>query len=122
MPLKPGDTVTLSISPTVQLAPYQYLKPTASLTRKLGDDVESSLEEMSADLRKLAARATLMELNVVNDLYDALGSGDQKSLEAYCMKEIGYVAQGQSESAPVGPKPKPSLKSGIGKGPVKKGG
>ena len=119
MALKPGDIVRLTLSPTVKIAEYQYLKPSVTLERVIGDDTVSSLEEMNRDLRALAAQAVLNELNITNDLYDALGDKDIKSLQDYCLKEIGYGTEGQSTRRG-DPSRKPGPVKGLVKGLVKK--
>jgi hypothetical protein len=96
---KQGDRVTLSASPTIQIADYKYLKPHAAITRDLGPDVEGDLKKMEAELRRHVARSILVELNLSTDLYDALNENGVEGIADFCMKEIGYEPQSKAGSA-----------------------
>lgn len=85
MPFQPTDKITMSVSPAVQLAPYQWLRPHVSLTRAAGDDVNKTIEDMSQDLRKLALHAATVELGLCDELAAAITQGD---LTTYLQKAV----------------------------------
>lgn len=100
MPIQPGDKVTLSINPTVQLAEFHYVKPHASITRECGDDPEATLDEMQQDLHGMICRAMAAELGVLQDLYDALEEG-KDALVDYCLANLNgatHESEGQTRS------------------------
>ncbi len=106
MAIRPGDTVSIQINPSVQLSQYTYLKPSARITRVIGEDVEASLTELEVDLRKMVVRTAALELNLLNDLTEAVSSGD---LNNYIEKELANVPQVTTERKPesgVGPQPR----------------
>ena len=85
--MKPGDLITLSISPTFQYADFRYLKPSASITRALGESPEESLAEMESDLRKLVMRSLSLEISVLADLDSALREGGTDGVVDYCTNQ-----------------------------------
>lgn len=91
--LKAGDTVTLGCGPTVKIGEsFVFLKPHATIQRKLSDDIESDLQEIGAELRTLLMRSLRIEIIAINDIYSALGEGsDLEALVSMCEKEIGNV-------------------------------
>lgn len=119
MALKPGDIVTLTINPTVCIAPYTFLKPGASLTRALGDDTVSSLKEMEEDVRALSLQAAAAELDIATSLKNAVDAG---TLEAYVAEEITNGTQGPiAQSAARQPVKAVAAQAGTGV-PVRKTG
>lgn len=95
MPLRPGDEVSLTASPTIALGEFQFLKPGATVKRVLSDDVEGDLEQIQQDLRHVLDRSCLVELHALNDYVEALNEGSVEALADYCLKEIGHGNQGQ---------------------------
>ncbi len=90
MPLREGDVVTLSAAPVVVLTQYDRLKPHASVTRTLSDDVAGDLAEMQVELRKQVFISLRLLLQAGSDMYDALGKDlDLDALMERCAKEIG---------------------------------
>jgi hypothetical protein len=106
MPIRKGDRVTIGIAPTVQLAPYSYVKPSATVSRDiLSSDaagIQIELDGMMADLKRLICRATLTELGLSSDLHAAVAEGTE-GLAEFCRKELGYVESevpGQADPIP----------------------
>lgn len=88
--LKPGDVITLEAAPTVQCEQYALiLKPSASVTRELGDDIPKDLEEMSQALRAALLRSAATQMGVVEDMVTAYDNGGKSGVIDYCMKELG---------------------------------
>ncbi len=122
MALQKGDVVTLSASPTIPLAPYINLKPSASITVTLGDDIVSTIDRAKSDLRRLLLQSAAIELGVSNDLSAALKSGD---LEGYIEKELNHGHEGSTHSSgnrtdEVGV-PVKANKGPVRQGPIKQG-
>jgi len=117
MALKAGDVVTLSVAPAVQLTQYTYLKPSARITRTLGEDVDGDMELMQRDLRKLVIRSASLELGLISDLTEALQNGD---INAYIEKELDNGNQGPRQQRP-GPVIATQAESPGSKGPTRKG-
>jgi len=88
--LRPGDVISLSIHPSIELSKYTFLKPSATITRKVEatDDPAIIIAEIEADLRKSVARAALVELGVLSDFTDALTNGGVEGLVEYLNKEL----------------------------------
>lgn len=98
---KPGDTVTLSISPVVQLAPYTHAKPFASITREIGDDPDADLEDMQNILRVNIRHSMLLEIESLDEFTAAL-EGGRESLADYCLAYINGENDGtQGQGRPV---------------------
>lgn len=74
-----GDVITLSASPTIPLAKYQFLKPHASVQVVIGDDAEQSLEDGRERLQAAVYHAALTELTFVDELTAQLS--DDSSIE-----------------------------------------
>lgn len=91
--LKPGDSVSISVSPTIQLREYQFLKPSATVRRVLSDDVDGDLAEMAVEVRRLAVRAATIELGLINELLDVVEEGDMDTLAAYLAENADGKAQ-----------------------------
>jgi len=68
MPLRQGDTVSLSVRPAVQLSRYQHLKASASITRTLGNDPEADVREMRVELRRLYLATVHDDLTLMGEL------------------------------------------------------
>jgi len=87
---QPGDTITLTSSPTLQIAAYQFVKAGASVTRVLGGDPAADFAALERDLRAAVLRSIAQEINILNGSYDAiegLGDGTLEGLLEYCVKE-----------------------------------
>tara|TARA_R100001086_G_scaffold192515_2_gene109737 strand:- start:1891 stop:2277 length:387 start_codon:yes stop_codon:yes gene_type:complete len=92
--LRPGDTVSIEIAPTLQVAKFTFIKASARVSRTLGDDVESDLAKLQADVREVYARTVATELGVMNELSEALGEdGDIDRVCAWATR----VADGSEE-------------------------
>ena len=91
--LQEGDKITLGCSPTIKVGDsFVFLKPHASVTRTLSDDVMEDLTDAQTQLRALLFRSLRTEIEAINNVYDALGDGDDlEALIALCEKEIGDV-------------------------------
>lgn len=112
--LQEGDQVTLALGPTIQFATYQSVKPHAAVTRVLSDDIQGDLESMSQDLRELFKRSLRIELEIVNEMLEALDQGGLDGLVEYCLQEVGDVAQKASFTVKKGkPKKKAAKKKSV---------
>lgn len=133
MAIRKGDRVTIGIAPSIQLAQYSYVKPSASVTREIVSNDETGikveLEGIMDDLKRLIVRATLTELGLSSDLHAAVAEGEN-GLAQFCMKELHYEptpsdfrAPGKGDPAAAErPRTKalPAVPTGIG-GPLRKG-
>jgi hypothetical protein len=91
MPVKTGDTVTLSANPQIPLDRFHNLKPFASLSRVVGENVNADLDDMQTTLRTLVMRALAVEIECLSDASGALGGGcDIDKLAEYLLREFGY--------------------------------
>lgn len=87
MPLRPGDIVSLSIRPSIPLARYNILKPSATLTRTLGDAPDEDVRDMRIELRRLFLAAVHDDLTMQGDLTELIRSdGSTAAIAAYALK------------------------------------
>jgi hypothetical protein len=133
MSIRKGDRITIGIAPTVQLAQYSYVKPSATVSRDIlsgdAEGIEIELEGMMNDLKRLIVRATLTELGLSSDLHAAVAEGTE-GLAEFCRKELGYVESevaGQADPPIPGKgdpaaQDRPRAKAAGGGGPVRKPG
>ena len=89
MALRIGDRITLSATPSIQIAEYVYVKPMASVSsEKSADETDEELvARMEAELQRLLHRSLLIELNMMNEAATAL-EGGTKGLADYAMGVI----------------------------------
>jgi len=92
--LRAGDRVTLGVSPTVEVAPYQFLKPTASVTRTLGDDVDGDIADMQAALTDAIYRATEVHVAATAELMDAIEDGGLERVLDACERNASVRSEG----------------------------
>lgn len=101
MPLRPGDTVSLSIRPPVQLSRYQFIKVSATVTRVLGRDPESDLADMRSELRRVFFTALHDELTLTGEVTALIENGSIEALSRYALKEskihVGKKARRQED-------------------------
>jgi len=90
-----SERISVSINPSVQIAPYQFVKPGATVAFDATGDFEGDMAKAEAQLRRIVCRAVLVELNIINDLSSALKDGVE-GLAAFCQKEIGYEHPGSA--------------------------
>lgn len=93
MPLRPGDTVSMSLRPPVKLAEYTYLKTGATLTRVLGDDPEGDLRDMKALLPRLYAEAVGVDLDLFSALTEIIESGSMDDLRAWITEQASGLEE-----------------------------
>lgn len=86
MPLRPGDTVSLSIRPPVELARYHFLKATATITRTLGSSPEDDLADAREELRRVFFAVLHDELSLTSDLTSLIQDGSIADLARYALK------------------------------------
>lgn len=85
-----GQRITLSASPTIQLAEYQYLKPMASITITVGDDPESDIEDAREGLQRAIYESIRVELGIRNDIQEFLAETEEIDLDtlaAFCTEK-----------------------------------
>ena len=133
MALKPGDRVSLSISPVIALGRFVNCKAHATLTRELGEDVDAELAAMEAELVPLYRRALLVELEQLNELQDIVGVPGERvnwatveQLADYCVRSRDGITEEDREARRVqagrrGGKKLPCKKGASKKGLRKKG-
>lgn len=91
--VKSGDTVSLSIHPSVQVSRFFFVKASATVTRVVGDDPAEDLLAMKKDLRKLYLEAVSVEIELVNELSDAMDSEDPlAALQDYVARKTANEA------------------------------
>lgn len=73
MPLRKGDSVSLTIGPMIGLSRYTNCKAHATLRRELGDDVEADLADMQVELVRLYRVALLAEIGQLSELQAVVG-------------------------------------------------
>lgn len=93
MPLRPGDTVSMSLRPPVKLAEYTYLKTGATLTRVLGDDPEADLRDMKTLLPRLYAEAVGVDLDLFSALTEIIESGSMDDLRAWITEQASGLEE-----------------------------
>lgn len=93
MALRPGDTVSMSLRPPVQLGQYTYIKSGATLTRVLGDDPEGDLQDMKAVLPRLYAEALGMDLDLLSKLTEVIEKGDMDDLRAFVTEQASGLEE-----------------------------
>ncbi len=92
--VKSGDTVSLSIHPSVQITRFLFVKASATVTRTIGANVREELEEMRADLEKLYFHAVGVEIGVVSELADVVDADNPlEALRDYVMKKVTHEKQ-----------------------------
>lgn len=95
--LKEGDVLTLSAGYPLKIDEFQYLKPHASITRKLSDDIMGDLREMQTELQNALRRALVVCITEVSELVEKLDQvdGDVDDLAELVTKELddGKVAE-----------------------------
>ena len=120
--LKEGDILTLSVGYPLMIAEFQYLKPHASITRKLSDDLVGDLRDMGEQVR-LALRRSLVccieELSEVAALLDETG-GDIDLLAERLTQELENVTKGASIEVKTSSGEKKAHKKAAKKKPGKK--
>lgn len=96
---QPGQRVTLSANPTIQLAEYQYLKPMASVTFEIGDDPEQDIAEGRAALRRALYESIRTDLGLRNEIQNYIADNEELSLDAlaeFCT-EMAHDNEGEVE-------------------------
>lgn len=100
MPLRQGDTVSLSISPAVQLTRYQFLKSHATLTRVLGADPEADVADAQQELRKLYFQTVHAELTMLDELSQIISKeGTTEAVAHYAAKQARIHASETSKTS-----------------------
>lgn len=91
MTIQPGDRVSLSLSPIISLSTYINLKPHASVSRDVpeGADPVAFIEQLTADVREVCYNALAADLDVMNELSQALAEG--ADLATILKEKIGHV-------------------------------
>lgn len=85
---RPGDSVSLSIAPTIELAKFTFLKATATITRTMGSDPEADLQDMRTELSRLYGEAVGVELGIFNEVVEIIeGGGDTDDLRQWAVEK-----------------------------------
>ena len=105
-----ADRITVSINPTIPLGPYQNLKPFASVSFDSTDDEEADMARASVILRRIALRALVLELGMVDELVGALANGPE-ALAEYAKKELSDVTS-RTEKTETAPSASPKTSAG----------
>lgn len=100
MPIQSGDRVSVSISPTISLAPYVNLKSHATVSRDVpeGADHKEFLDKLTDDVREVCYNALATELGVMNELSAAIARGDD--LTEYLKAKVTNEHPRQTVEAP----------------------
>jgi hypothetical protein len=110
--LKVGDRVTLSCNPTILITQYDRLKPFASVSREIAEDVsvQEQMTELREDVYALTYLSTIMEIEVMLKMGRQLEKAGDDFVELYAYlkekvndAEIGIVKE-EKDSAPRGKK------------------
>lgn len=100
MPLRKGDTVSLSISPAVHLTRYQLLKTHATLTRVLGDDPEADMADAQSELRRIYFTTVHAELTLLDELSQIISNdGTTEAVANYAAKQARINVSKASEAS-----------------------
>jgi hypothetical protein len=94
---KTGDTVTLGASPAINLGNYNSLKPSASITRVLGDNPEAEIKEMESTLQESLVKATLAEAGFCTDVAECLELGGLDAIQQYCTQQLNDIKRQPKE-------------------------
>lgn len=102
MPIQPGDVVTLSLHPALQLSQYQYAKTSVAITRKVGKRPKAEIRDMRQELKRLYYAALHDDLTLLGELSSVIRDGDIKKLAAYALArskvDVQATRSSQSES------------------------
>jgi len=97
MALQPGDRVTLTLSPTIQLSRFISLKPFVSIQRVMSDDPEADLAALEATIREQYKRAVVREVEMMSATTEAVGKdADLDTLVEWCEQETADVTAEQA--------------------------
>ena len=99
MPLRPGDTVSLSIRPPIQLSQFQYLKTGVTLTRVVGENPEADIADMRVTAQRLYAEALHMELTTFDTLTQIYAEGDMDDLVSWCVEQSRGLEEEHQEGS-----------------------
>ena len=86
--LRKGDQLSLAASVTLSLGNYQSLKPSATVTRTVGDDPEHDIKEVSGELRLALHRSVVVEVQSFERMAAAIDEGGLDGLIHYCQSVI----------------------------------
>jgi nitrogen regulatory protein PII-like uncharacterized protein len=86
--LRKGDQLSLTASITISLGNYQSLKPSATVTRTVGDDPEHDIREVSDELRLALHRSVVVEVQSLERMAAAIDEGGLDGLIHYCQTAI----------------------------------
>jgi hypothetical protein len=100
---KKDDKVTLSATVTLNIGDYNSIKPSASITRVLGQNPEHDLEEMETALHKSLAKSLRVGVGFTKDMFECLNLGGLDAIQQYSNEHTNDTTQKSEES---GAKPK----------------
>jgi hypothetical protein len=88
--LHPGDELTLTASITLSVGSYQSIRPSASITRVIGDDPLLDIEDISETLRLELHRAVVIEVTAMERMVDAIETGGMDGLITHCQEVVDH--------------------------------
>ena len=114
MCLKEGDKITLTVSPTIQVVPFQFLKASASVQRTLTADIEKDLEETKQAVEQLYLHNVEVELGLFTSVLEAVEMDGIDGIKEWCAEEIkryGNKKEVEQKTKTRKPRRKPKLKA-----------
>jgi len=107
--LNPGESLTISLHPTINIGGYESIKPMVSVTIQVSDDPDADLIRASQTLKILILRAAQSELAIIEACSDTLGDNFERPALARLLKRLiekdtGNGEENSEETSPKGRK------------------
>jgi hypothetical protein len=92
MPLRKGDSVSVSVNPTIRFTQYDSFKTMVTVRRELNEQPKEDLADLLSCVRALYFKALHREISLWKGCNSALGEvQDVDALVALVKKEAGVV-------------------------------
>jgi len=89
MPLRTGDSVSVSVNPTVRFTQYDSFKTMVTVRRELGERPEEDLKDLVDTIGDVYFRALRREIELYTGCVQGLGAHSSiEELLSYCRSQI----------------------------------
>ena len=82
--IQPGDTVSLSAAPTINLGKYESLRLHASISRQVGEDPIQDIRDMEQAVEALVLRDLAVNVGAYKQTVELIDSADAEDTEELC--------------------------------------